>query len=68
MRHMDDPDELVQVAERALANAEELLRAAATEANQRRVMSAWAFVRRARQAAGRKCDTSSSEPPTDSLR
>jgi hypothetical protein len=68
MRHMDDPDELVQVAERALANAEELLRAAPTEANQRRVMSAWAFVRRARETAGRIRDTSSSEPPTDSLR
>jgi hypothetical protein len=65
---MDDPDELVQVAERALADAEELLRAAPTEANQRRVMSAWSFVRRAREAADRKHDTSSGEPPTDSLR
>ena len=50
---MDDANELVQIAERALADAEELLRLAPTEANQRRVMSAWFFVRRAREAAER---------------
>ncbi len=51
---MNDADELVQIAERALADAEELLRLAPTEANQRRAMSAWSFVRRAREAAERK--------------
>jgi hypothetical protein len=51
MSGMGDADELVQIAERALADAEQLLRQAPTEANQRRVISAWAFVRRSRQAA-----------------
>jgi hypothetical protein len=48
---MDSAGELVQIAERALADAEAMLREAPTESNRRRVMSAWAFVRRAREAA-----------------
>jgi hypothetical protein len=51
----DDPvagDDLVQMAERALADAEEAYRLDPSEANQRRVMSAWSFVRKARQSAG----------------
>lgn len=47
---MADAD-LVQVAERALADAEEAYRLDPSDANQRRVMSAWAFVGRARQSA-----------------
>jgi hypothetical protein len=49
MQGVDDADELVQIVERALADAEELFRQAPTEANQRRVMS----VRKAREAAQR---------------
>lgn len=63
---MDDADELVQVAERALRDAEELLRQAPTEANERRVMSAWSFVRRAREAAKRDATTSGEPPPGES--
>jgi hypothetical protein len=64
MPDVDNPDELVQIAERALADAEELLRQAPTEANQRRVLSAWSFVRRAREAA--ECnDSKPGKPPAD---
>jgi hypothetical protein len=49
MLEMNDDAELVQVAERALADAEEALRRDPTEANQRRVMSAWSFVRKSRE-------------------
>ncbi len=49
MLAMDDHAELVQVAERALADAEEALRLGPTEANQRRVMSAWSLVRKTRE-------------------
>lgn len=66
MSGMDDADELVQIAERALADAEELLRQAPTEANQRRVMSAWAFVRRARQVAPRAGRQAGEAPPNES--
>jgi hypothetical protein len=41
-------EDLVQVAERALADAEEAYRVDPSDANQRRVMSAWSFVQRAR--------------------
>lgn len=42
-------DELAQMAERALADAEVAYRADPSEANQRRIQSAWSFVQRARQ-------------------
>jgi hypothetical protein len=45
-------DELVQIAERALADAEAAYRVDPSEANQRQVQSAWSFVQRARQGAG----------------
>jgi hypothetical protein len=44
-------EDLVQVAERALAEGEEAYRQDPSDANQRRVMSAWTFVRRARESA-----------------
>ena len=47
---MADAD-LVQVAERALADAEEAYRLDPSDANQRRVIGAWSFVGRARQSA-----------------
>jgi hypothetical protein len=53
-------DDLVQVAERALADAEEAFRLDPSEANQRRVMSAWSFVRHARERA----DHNRQSPPT----
>jgi hypothetical protein len=43
-----DADELVQMTERALYDAEQAYRLDASEANQRRVMKAWAAVRAAR--------------------
>lgn len=67
MCSMDDADELVQVAERALADAEEALRHAPTEANQRRAMSAWSFVRKAREGISRKAQEPV-EPPADEPR
>jgi hypothetical protein len=47
---MTDED-LVQIAERALADAEEAYRLDPSDANQRRVMSAWSFVRSSRHSA-----------------
>jgi hypothetical protein len=41
-------DDEVQLAERALLDAEQAYRAEPSEANQRRVMRAWAEVRQAR--------------------
>jgi hypothetical protein len=43
--------DLVQIAERALADAEAALRVDPSEANRRKVMEAWAFVQRAREQA-----------------
>ena len=43
-----DLDELIQVAERQLADAEEAYRLDPSDANQRRIMKAWSVVRRAR--------------------
>jgi hypothetical protein len=44
-----DADELVQITERALYDAEQAYRLDPSEANQRRVMRAWAAVRAARE-------------------
>ena len=44
-------DELVQMAERALADAETAYRIDPSEANQRRIQGAWSFVQRARHGA-----------------
>ncbi|HTX11290.1 MAG TPA: hypothetical protein VME22_21900 [Solirubrobacteraceae bacterium] len=44
-----DADELVQIAERMLFDAEEAYRLDPSSANQRRVMKAWTAVRRARE-------------------
>lgn len=49
---MDPEDELIQITERALYEAEEALRLDPSERNQRRVMEAWTAVRRARDRAG----------------
>jgi hypothetical protein len=46
---MDSEHELIQLTERALADAEEALRADPTEANPRRVLKAWSAVTRARE-------------------
>jgi hypothetical protein len=43
-----DAEELIQAAERQLADAEAAYRVDPTEANQRRIMRAWSAVRRAR--------------------
>jgi cold shock protein len=56
----DDPrrttsahEELIQVAERQVADAEEAYRLHPSDANQRRIMKAWSAVRRARDARPR---------------
>jgi hypothetical protein len=46
---MDTAHELIQLTERALADAEQALRVDPTEANRRRVRKAWEAVRRARE-------------------
>jgi hypothetical protein len=43
-----DADELIQIAERQLADAEKAYRLDRSDANQRGVMKAWSVVRRAR--------------------
>lgn len=49
MTEVDARNELIQVAERQLADAEEAYRVDPSEANQRRIMKAWSAVRRARE-------------------
>lgn len=49
-----DADELIQIAERQLADAEEAYRLDPSEANQRRIMKAWSAVRRAREASAER--------------
>lgn len=65
-------DELIQIAERQLADAEEAYRLDPSDANQRRIMGAWSVVRRARDARekGRaekpSCDTTRvDDPPSE---
>jgi hypothetical protein len=53
-------DDLAQIAERALADAEDVYRPDPSDANQRRVTNAWSFVRRARQHAAVERDTTPS--------
>lgn len=50
MTDVDPMDELIQIAERQLADAEEAYRLDPSEANQRRIMRAWSAARRARDA------------------
>jgi hypothetical protein len=56
MSDMDSTEDLIQVAERQLADAEEAYRIDPSDANQRRTMKAWSVVRRARDAR-EKADT-----------
>lgn len=49
---VDPNEELIQLTERQLANAEEAYRLDPSEANQRRIMKAWSAVRRARGEMG----------------
>lgn len=48
MAEVDPNHELIQVAERQLANAEEAYRLEPSDANRRRIMKAWSAVRRVR--------------------
>jgi len=48
---MDRADELVQIAEQQLADAEETDRLDPSDANQRRIVKAWSVVRSARDRA-----------------
>lgn len=56
MIDMDEDEELVQLAERQLADAEEAYRLDPSDANQRRIMKAWSAVRRAREMHERRRD------------
>jgi hypothetical protein len=62
---MDSEQSLVQIAERALADAEEAYRFDPSDANQRSVWKAWSFVRNAREP-DRQEKTRSARPPTAS--
>jgi hypothetical protein len=55
--HADE--ELIQLVERRLADAEEAYRLDPSDANQRRIMKAWSAVRRAREVSEPRRD----EPP-----
>ncbi len=57
-----DVGELVQITERALFDAEQAYRIDPSEANQRRMMKAWAAVRDAR-ALQREQQTDATTPP-----
>jgi hypothetical protein len=59
-----DADELIQITERQLADAEQAYRLDPSEANQRKVMQAWSAVRQARERERDQPD----EPPTGSTR
>jgi hypothetical protein len=59
MTHVDTDEELIQLMERQLADAEEAYRLDPSDANQRRITNAWSAVRRAREARERRRD----EPP-----
>ena len=61
MTDLDANEELIQLTERQLADAEEAYRLDPTDANQRRIMKAWSAVRRAREATPRGRDESPSE-------
>jgi hypothetical protein len=56
-----DADELVQIAERALADAEAAYRLDPSDANQRKIMRAWSLVQSARERA--RETTRAGEPP-----
>jgi hypothetical protein len=56
MTRVDADEELIQVTERQLADAEETYRDDPTDANQQRIMKAWSAVRRARDARERRRD------------
>ncbi|HEX3689577.1 MAG TPA: hypothetical protein VHV28_07770 [Solirubrobacteraceae bacterium] len=45
---MEPDEELIQITERQLADAEEAYRREPSDANQRRIMKAWSAVREAR--------------------
>src|SRR5437588_7054280 len=49
MAAMDDEQALIQIAERALADAEEAFRLDPSPANERKVWRAWSALRRARE-------------------
>lgn len=55
----DADEELIQLTERQLADAEAAYRLDPSDANQRRIMNAWSAVRRAREAQESRSD----EPP-----
>ena len=51
---MDENQELIQIAERQLADAEEAYWLDPSDANQRRITKAWSLVRKARDEAQRE--------------
>jgi hypothetical protein len=65
MTHMDAHEELIQLTERQLADAEAAYRLDPSDANQRRIMNAWSAVRRARSAQEGRSDEPPPAAPTD---
>jgi hypothetical protein len=63
MSDVDAIEELIQLAERRLADAEQEYRLDPSDANQRRIMSAWSAVRRARQAREHARDETPPDAP-----
>jgi hypothetical protein len=57
-----EEESLVQIAERALYEAEQAYRLDPSEANQRRIMSAWSLVRRAREQEQHAAERSPADP------
>jgi hypothetical protein len=53
MTDVDADQELIQLTERQLADAEEAYRLEPSDVNQRRIMKAWSAVRRAREGRDR---------------
>src|SRR5579884_2309084 len=66
-RMATDAEDLVQIAERALADAEEAYRLDPSETNQRRAMKAWASVRAARERAREEKRREAVRAPYDPL-
>jgi hypothetical protein len=67
MTDVDGNEELIQIAERQLADAEEAYRLDPSDANQRRIMRAWSAVRRARESRERGRDESGPADPDEQL-
>jgi hypothetical protein len=65
MAEVDASEELIQLAERQLADAEEAYRRDPSDVNQRKIVKAWSAVRRAREARERGRDQTPPAAPDE---